>query len=165
MIKKQLSEASKLAAEDHVDEQKSEKDDYSPRRSPSKREPLNSPFPVDEQQRILSNISDLERLARRYIDRDDQVRTIETLTRLMAARKALLKLLKSYNKDATEEKYDTARTLLTFGKVLLKNGDPVNAERALDDAMKLFKKNRTPRDLEGIKEVQQALKTLNGVQL
>lgn len=118
----------------------------------------------EEESKFRDDIDRLERQAARFIERDEHEKAIESLTRLMAARKTLLKLLKTSNKDASNDKYATACTLVTFGKVLLKHGDPTNAERALQDAIKLFKKSRSTRDMEGVKEAQLALTELSGIQ-
>ncbi|GKY96071.1 hypothetical protein MPSEU_000567300 [Mayamaea pseudoterrestris] len=164
MIRKQLAETSKLA-EQHVDEHKSDKDELYTSNPGSQRSCKQLRFPRAEHQRISGDIESLERESAKLVDCEELNQAIESLTKLMAARKALLKLLKAYNRDASDEKYETACTLLTFGKVLLATDDPVNAERALEDSIKLFKKSRTARDVEGLNEAQRALKALNRVQL
>jgi hypothetical protein len=161
MIKKQEVEAAKLA-EDQVGEQKSDKEGLI---SSARKVSFDQDAPSQQQQQMLDDIPRLERQIEALLELREYSEAIESLTKLMTTRKALLKILKSNDKDASKEKHETARTLVTFGKVLIKNGDPVNAERALRDAVKLFKKNGSPRDLEGVKEAQSVLATLNGVQL
>lgn len=67
-------------------------------------------------------------------------RAIGTLTRIMAIRRALLKLLKSSGRDSSKVRYDTACVLQKFGDALAKKGDKKHAERAYADSLKLFKK-------------------------
>lgn len=80
----------------------------------------------------------------------------------MSTRKAILKLMKESHQDATNEKVETAYTLKLFGKVLLKKGDTANAERALGDALKLFKKG-DEKDRAAVEEVRRLLDGLRQV--
>jgi hypothetical protein len=158
MIKKAIARAAAKEEQEPSGEQKSDKDEaISPKRSPLA---LGVDFPPQEQIQLMDTIAHLERESKEYVYHDEYERAVESLTKLMAARKALLKLLKSSHKDSSNEKYATACTLLTFGKVLSLKGDSVNATRALEDAIKLFKKNGLSRDMEGVNEAQLALKAL-----
>jgi tetratricopeptide (TPR) repeat protein len=102
----------------------------------------------------------LERQAEEEAGSGDLDKAIETLTKVMAMRKALLKAKKASKQDASEEKYLTACTLVTFGKVLLAKDDNANAQRALADAEKLFKKSGSEKDLASLKEVAALLDKL-----
>jgi uncharacterized protein with PhoU and TrkA domain len=65
---------------------------------------------------------------------------INTLTRIMAIRRALLKLYKSSGRDSSKVRHDTACVLQKFGDVLARKRDKVHAERAYTDSLKLFRK-------------------------
>jgi hypothetical protein len=116
--------------------------------------------PPDETRRAMDDIMFFEKQAEHHIAQGDFVMAVETLTRLMATRKALLKILKAANKEMSEEKFTTGCTLVTFGKVLMHQGDVLNAERAFADALKLLKTCGSAREQAAIKEVHMALETM-----
>lgn len=110
----------------------------------------------------VKELHQLEQDAKVQIAAGNLDQAVDTLTRLMSTRKAILKLMKESHQDATNEKVETAYTLKLFGKVLLKKGDTANAERALGDALKLFKKG-DEKDRAAVEEVRRLLDGLRQV--
>jgi Flp pilus assembly protein TadD len=107
----------------------------------------------------LHDLRQLEQAAQILISNGDLDNAIDTLTRLMSTRKVVLKLMKAIDLDSTNEKVETAYTLKLFGKVLLKKGDKLNAERAFRDSLKLFRKG-DEKDQAAVDEVKHLLDKL-----
>lgn len=90
-------------------------------------------------------------------------KAIDTLTRLMTLRKALLKTMKQAKQNTSEEKRAAALSLKMFGEVLMQKEDRTNAERAFGDALRLFKKLKSDEDESTVKEIQSHLQKLHAV--
>jgi len=122
-----------------------------------------------ERQSKAKEVQQLKRKASKEIAKGDLDKAVDTLTQMMAVRKAILKMLKSSQQDASEEKIATAHTLKLFGEVLVEKGDLLNAERAFGDALKLFKKGSSQKQEQGdqekkaVQEVKSHLKRLHAM--
>jgi Flp pilus assembly protein TadD len=101
----------------------------------------------------------LEQAAKIQISNGDLDNAVDTLTKLMSTRKVVLKLMKAIGLDSSDEKIETAYTLKLFGKVLLRRGDKLNAERAFSDSLKLFRKG-DEKDQAAVEEVSKLLTRL-----
>jgi len=115
-----------------------------------------------ERQAKTKEVQDLKRKASKEIAKGDLDKAVDTLTRMMAVRKAILKLLKSTQEDASGEQLATAHTLKMFGEVLVQKGDLKNAKRAFGDALKLFKKGSVQQkehDEQATKRATQEVKS------
>ena len=131
MIRKRIQEAdqAKEATENHTPEK------AKPQSFQAQAEPK-SPIEFERRQQL----KELERRADGQAKKGDWTAAIQTLTRVMSLRKDILKQLKAAGVDATNEKLRTAATLHKFGRVLGRNGDGANAERAYKDAIKMYRK-------------------------
>jgi tetratricopeptide (TPR) repeat protein len=88
-----------------------------------------------------TDANSLELRADRQIQLGDLDTAIVTLTQVMTLRKNLLKRLKASGQKTQHEKATTAQTLSKFGKILVQQGDFSNAQRAFQDALKLYRKS------------------------
>jgi len=88
----------------------------------------------------LADLLKIEREAYGQLTEGKLDHGVETLSRAMAMRRALLKLLKSTGRDSTKLQHDTACALDKFGDILTNQGNKVYAQRAYCDSIKLFKK-------------------------
>lgn len=113
-----------------------------------------------DQTTVEKEILQLEQQVKSEIDHGDLDKSVETLTKLMASRKTLLKILKSLDDDSSTAKMSTAYTLKIFGQVLTEKGDLANAERAFGDALKLFKKAGDACGDKELDDIESRLKRL-----
>jgi len=113
-----------------------------------------------QKQTLETEIRNLENQVKTEIMQGKLDKSVDTLTKIMATRKTLLKTLKALNEDLSPTQVSTAYTLKLFGQVLMEKKDTANAERAFEDSLKLFVKAGEKEGSKEILDIEMYLKKL-----